>query len=129
MLEAQFLIAICNTTLTMIGLAIMRMPQIVALRFDGLHFEFGSSCWCNHFTDSISIVGYSVGGIRYVIYIFIMIMIIHVVEAYVLNPKFMASKTELPIFYTFWFACGRTFQHLADRRCANLYFLLGCFRH
>ena len=39
--------------------------------------------------------------IRYVIYIFIMIMIIHAVEAYVLNPKFMASKTELPIFYTF----------------------------
>nr|DAX87160.1 MAG TPA: AI-2E family transporter [Caudoviricetes sp.] len=49
----------------------------------------------------LSIIGYSVGGIRYVIYIFIMIMIIHAIEAYVLNPKFMASKTEVPIFYTF----------------------------
>lgn len=28
-------------------------------------------------------------------------MIIHAIEAYVLNPKFMSSKTELPIFYTF----------------------------
>ena len=49
----------------------------------------------------MSIIGYSVGGIRYVIYIFIIIMIIHAIEAYVLNPKFMSSKTELPIFYTF----------------------------
>ena len=28
-------------------------------------------------------------------------MIIHAIEAYILNPKFMASKTDLPIFYTF----------------------------
>ena len=28
-------------------------------------------------------------------------MVIHAIEAYVLNPKFMSSKTELPIFYTF----------------------------
>nr|MBC9720891.1 AI-2E family transporter [Lactobacillus sp.] len=49
----------------------------------------------------LSLVAYSVGGLRYVIYIFIVIMIIHAIEAYILNPKFMASKTELPIFYTF----------------------------
>ena len=30
-----------------------------------------------------------------------MIMVIHALEAYVLNPKFMSSRTELPIFYTF----------------------------
>ena len=49
----------------------------------------------------LSFVAYSVGGIRYVIYILIVIMIIHAIEAYILNPKFMSSKTELPIFYTF----------------------------
>ena len=46
-------------------------------------------------------VAYSVGGLRDVIYILIMICVIHALEAYVLNPKFMSSKTELPIFYTF----------------------------
>ncbi len=49
----------------------------------------------------LSLVAYSVEGLRYVIYIFIVIMIIHAIEAYILNPKFMSSKTELPIFYTF----------------------------
>ena len=29
------------------------------------------------------------------------IAIIHAGEAYVLNPKFMSSKTDLPVFYTF----------------------------
>ena len=28
-------------------------------------------------------------------------MIIHAIEAYILNPKFMSSRTKLPIFYTF----------------------------
>lgn len=100
-LEAQFLIAICNTALTMIGLAIMRMPQIVALGLMVFILSLVPVAGVIISLIPLSIVGYSVGGIRYVIYIFIMIMIIHAVEAYVLNPKFMASKTELPIFYTF----------------------------
>ena len=49
----------------------------------------------------LSMVGYSVCGIRDVIYIIIMIIAIHALESYVLNPKFMSSRTELPIFYTF----------------------------
>jgi len=32
---------------------------------------------------------------------FIAIMVIHAIEAYILNPKLMSSKTDLPIFYTF----------------------------
>jgi predicted PurR-regulated permease PerM len=30
-----------------------------------------------------------------------MIMIIHAIEAYLLNPKLMSAKTELPVFFTF----------------------------
>ena len=68
---------------------------------NGLYSKFDPSCWCNYFLDSVKFWAYSVGGIRYVIYILIVIMIIHAIEAYILNPKFMSSKTELPIFYTF----------------------------
>ena len=100
-LAAQFFIAICNTALTMIGLAIMKMPQIVALGLMVFILSLVPVAGVIISLIPLSIVGYSVGGIRYVIYIFVMIMIIHAIEAYVLNPKFMASKTELPIFYTF----------------------------
>ncbi|WP_308557387.1 AI-2E family transporter [uncultured Lactobacillus sp.] len=100
-LEAQFFIALCNTALTMIGLAVMKMPQIVALGLMVFILSLVPVAGVIISLIPLSIVGYSVGGIRYVIYIFIMIMIIHAIEAYVLNPKFMASKTELPIFYTF----------------------------
>lgn len=100
-LEAQFFIAICNTVLTMICLAIMRMPQIVALGLMVFVLSLIPVAGVIISLIPLSIVAYSVGGIRYVIYIFVIIMIIHALEAYVLNPKFMASKTELPIFYTF----------------------------
>ncbi len=40
-------------------------------------------------------------GLNDVIYILALITIVHLFESYVLNPKFMSSKTELPIFYTF----------------------------
>lgn len=30
-----------------------------------------------------------------------MIIVLHALESYFLNPKLMSSKTELPVFYTF----------------------------
>lgn len=100
-LEAQFFIAMCNTALTMICLAVMKMPQIFALGLMVFILSLVPVAGVIISLIPLSIIGYSVGGIRYVIYIFIIIMIIHAIEAYVLNPKFMSSKTELPIFYTF----------------------------
>lgn len=100
-LEAQFFIAVCNTALTMIGLAVMKMPQIIALGLMVFILSLVPVAGVIISLIPLSVVGYSVGGIRYVIYIFVMIMVIHAIEAYVLNPKFMSSKTELPIFYTF----------------------------
>ncbi|MEL1196152.1 AI-2E family transporter, partial [Staphylococcus epidermidis] len=49
----------------------------------------------------LCIIAFSVGGIQYVVYILVMILVIHALEAYVLNPRFMSSKTQLPIFFTF----------------------------
>lgn len=100
-LEAQFFIALCNTFLTMICLAFMHMPQIIALGLMVFILSLIPVAGVIISLIPLSIIAYSVGGLRYVIYIFIMIMVIHALEAYVLNPKFMASKTELPIFYTF----------------------------
>lgn len=100
-LEAQFLIAICNTVLTLIGLAIMQMPQIIALGLMVFILSLIPVAGVIISLIPLTIIGYSVGGIRDVICIVIMILIIHAIEAYILNPKFMSAKTELPIFYTF----------------------------
>ena len=87
--------------MTIICLIIMRMPQIIALGLMVFILSLIPVAGVIISLIPLSLVAYSVGGLRYVIYIFIVIMIIHAIEAYILNPKFMASKTELPIFYTF----------------------------
>lgn len=79
----------------------MRMPQIIALGLMVFILSLIPVAGVIISLVPLSIVGYSVGGIRYVVYILIMILVIHALESYVLNPKFMSSKTELPIFYTF----------------------------
>ena len=100
-LEAQFFIALCNTALTTICLMFMHMPQILALALMVFVFSLVPVAGVINSLIPLSMVGYSVGGIRDVIYIIIMIIAIHALESYVLNPKFMSSRTELPIFYTF----------------------------
>lgn len=100
-LEAQFMIAICNTVLTTICLLIMKMPQVFALGLMVFVFSLIPVAGVIISLVPLSIVAYSVGGIQDVIYILIMVAVLHTLEAYVLNPKFMSSKTELPIFYTF----------------------------
>lgn len=100
-LEAQFFIALCNTALTTICLLFMHMPQILALALMVFIFSLVPVAGVIISLIPLSMVGYSVGGIRDVIYIIIMVIAIHALESYVLNPKFMSSRTELPIFYTF----------------------------
>src|SRR5690606_2236545 len=49
----------------------------------------------------LTIIAYTAGGFINVIYILIFICVIHAIEAYILNPKLMSSKSDLPVFYTF----------------------------
>ena len=49
----------------------------------------------------LTIIAYSIGGVMTVIYVLIMVAVVHAIEAYILNPKLMSSKTNLPVFYTF----------------------------
>lgn len=100
-LEAQFFIAICNTALTMICLSFMKMPQIFALGLMVFVLSLIPVAGVIISLVPLSLIGYQVGGLRDVIYILVMILVIHALEAYILNPKFMSSRTELPIFYTF----------------------------
>lgn len=100
-LEAQFFIALCNTVITTIILAIMQMPQLATLAIMIFILSLIPVAGVIVSVIPLTILGYTVGGFRYVIYILVMIVVVHALEAYVLNPKFMSSRTELPIFYTF----------------------------
>ena len=100
-LEAQFFIALTNTALTMIALFFMKMPQIFALGLMVFIMSLVPVAGVIISLVPLSMVGYSVGGIRYIVYLIIVILVIHMIESYILNPKFMSSRTELPIFYTF----------------------------
>ncbi|WP_054733803.1 AI-2E family transporter [Secundilactobacillus similis] len=100
-LEAQFLIAIFNTVITTIGLAFMHIPQLLVVAVMVFILSLVPVAGVIISAIPLTILGYSVGGFRDVVTIVILLLVVHALEAYVLNPKLMSSKTELPIFYTF----------------------------
>lgn len=100
-IEAQIIIAIVNCILTTISLWIMGFPQLVGLSIMILFLGLIPVAGVIISLIPLVIIAYSIGGIIKVLYVFIAIMIIHAIEAYILNPKLMSSKTNLPVFYTF----------------------------
>lgn len=100
-LEAQFIIAVVNCLLSTIALSFMGFPQLFGLAI--MIFSLGLIPVAGVIISLVPlcIIAYSIGGLVKVVYILIMVAIIHAIEAYILNPKLMSSKTDLPIFYTF----------------------------
>ena len=100
-IEAQLIIAVVNCILTTIALWIFGFPQLGGLSI--MIFFLGLIPVAGVIISLIPlvIIGYSIGGLMTVLYVFIAIMIIHAIEAYILNPNLMSSKTNLPVFYTF----------------------------
>ncbi|OLS35280.1 AI-2E family transporter [Bacillus sp. MRMR6] len=100
-IEAQIIIAIVNCILTTIALWILGFPQLGGLSIMILFLGLIPVAGVIISLVPLTIIAYSIGGIMTVLYVFIAIMIIHAIEAYILNPKLMSSKTNLPVFYTF----------------------------
>ncbi len=100
-IEAQLIIALVNCALTTISLWILGFPQLGGLSI--MVFLLGLIPVAGVILSLIplAIIAYSIGGFIKVLYIGIAILIIHGIEAYILNPNLMSSKTNLPVFYTF----------------------------
>lgn len=100
-IEAQFMIAIINTILSVLILMVLGFPQIIGLAI--MIFFLGLIPVAGVIISLVplTIIAFTIGGFLKVIYLFIAIMVIHAIEAYILNPKLMSSKTDLPVFYTF----------------------------
>lgn len=100
-IEAQFIISAINCVLSVIALYIMGFPHLIALGI--MLFILGLVPVAGVIMSLIplTIIAYSIGGPMYIVYILMIVMVLHAVEAYFLNPKLMSAKTNLPIFYTF----------------------------
>lgn len=100
-IEAQFIIAIVNTILSVIVLTVLGFPQIIGLAI--MIFFLGLIPVAGVIISLVplTLIAFTIGGVLKVVYLIIAVMIIHAIEAYILNPKLMSSKTDLPVFYTF----------------------------
>ncbi|WP_284036284.1 AI-2E family transporter [Neobacillus sp. 114] len=100
-IEAQLIIAVVNCILTTISLWLLDFPQLGGLSI--MIFLLGLIPVAGVIISLIplTIIAYSIGGLMKVLYVGIAIAIIHGIEAYILNPNLMSSKTNLPVFYTF----------------------------
>ena len=100
-IEVQFLIALVNATLSTIFLWIFGFPNLVALAI--MIFLLGLIPVMGVVISLIPLcaIAFKIGGLVKIVYVLVMIAVVHAVETYFLNPKFMSNKTNLPIFYTF----------------------------
>lgn len=100
-IEAQFIIALVNTFLTTLSLFFLGFTQLPSLAIMVFILSLIPVAGVIISLIPLSFIAYSQGGIHDVIMIVIIVIVIHLIESYLLNPKLMSSKTELPIFYTF----------------------------
>lgn len=100
-MKVQVTIAFINMIASMILLTILGFPKILGLGI--MIFFLGLIPVAGVIISLIplSIIAFNIGGITKVIAVIVMIALIHAVEAYLLNPKLMSAKTELPVCFVF----------------------------
>lgn len=100
-MKVQVTIAFLNSILSMIILALLSFPQVMSLGI--MIFFLGLIPVAGVMISFVplSIIAFNIGGISKVIAVIIMILLIHAFEAYILNPKLMSDKTELPVCFVF----------------------------
>jgi predicted PurR-regulated permease PerM len=100
-IEAQILIALCNTFFTVIGLWILGFNYLFALAIMIFLLSLVPVAGFVISLLPLCIIGYNIGGLMMVVYVVAMIAVLHIFEGYLLNPKLMSAKMNLPMFYTF----------------------------
>lgn len=100
-MKVQVTISFVNCILSMIILAIMGFPSIIGLGI--MIFFLGLIPVAGVIISLIPlcVIGFTIGGFKMIVAVIIMIIVIHAIEAYVLNPKLMSTRTSLPICFVF----------------------------
>jgi len=100
-MKVQVVIAAVNCAISTAYLTITGFPHIMVLSI--MIFIFGLIPIAGAFISTIPlvIIAFNFGGIFKVVEVIIMIVIIHAVEAYVLDPKLIGHRTALPVSIVF----------------------------
>lgn len=100
-IQAQVLIAITNSILSVIFLWILGFPQLLALGVMIFTLSLIPVAGVIISLVPLCLIAFSIGGFIKVMWVLAMVALLHGLESYVLNPKFMSAKTELPVFFVF----------------------------
>lgn len=100
-MKVQITIAFINSMLSSIALALMGFPQILGLALMILLLGLIPVAGVAISLVPLCLIGFNIGGISKVIGVIIMILVIHALETYILNPKLMSQKTKLPVAFVF----------------------------
>ena len=100
-IQTQILISLINTILSTFSLWLLGFPNLFGL--SAMIFILGLVPVGGVFISLIPLatIAFNIGGVQKVVYILILIVILHSLECYILNPKLMSEKTKLPVFFTF----------------------------
>jgi predicted PurR-regulated permease PerM len=100
-IKAQVVIALVNTMVSVVFLAILGFPKLLALGFMIFILSLIPVAGVIISLVPLVLIAFKIGGFIKVLYILIMVAVIHILESYILNPKLMSENTKLPIFFTF----------------------------
>jgi predicted PurR-regulated permease PerM len=94
-IQAQAMIAVLNTALTAVGLAILEIPSLTVLSL--IVFVCGFIPVLGTFisTTPIALVALNVGGLEKAAAVIALVVVVHLVEAYLLNPLIVGRHLNL----------------------------------
>lgn len=101
-LQVQLMIASTNAILSFLGLWFLGFTHKLGLTI--MIFFLGMIPVAGVVISLIplSIIAFQIGGWIKIIEVILMILIIHAIENYFLNPKFFSMRMRIPIFFTFF---------------------------
>ncbi len=100
-MQAQIIIAFINSIISVCFLFVFGFPNLATLWIMILILSLVPVAGVIVSLIPLSIVAFKIGGLTKIVSVVIMVAIVHGFESYVLNPKLMSAKVELPIFFTF----------------------------
>ncbi len=100
-MKVQVIIATVNAVLSMIMLKIIGFETVLGLGL--MIFILGLVPVAGVIISlfPLCIIAFTLGGLKMVAEVILMILLLHALEAYVLNPKLMATHTKLPVCLVF----------------------------
>jgi len=94
-IQAQAMIAVVNTALTTIGLAVLEIPSLAVLSLIVFVCGFVPVLGTFISTTPIVLVALNVGGMEKAFAVIVLVMLVHLIEAYLLNPLIVGRHLNL----------------------------------